>query len=261
MTQPSHRGIGSRLREAREHKGIPIRQIANTTKISVRLLEALERDDIAKLPGGLFSRAFVRAYAHEVGLDPDDIVHDFMLQFPDDGVSSGHPSMTEQILHADPRGVHRRPWMTLWQLAVAGLTIAIFVYAVVAKPDWRRWVLEQASTTFRSSGPPSPTPTSGAVAAARPPRADREPVVAVVSVIRPTVLTIVVDGRSAVQGQIAPGEARTLAFRSELALTTSDAGSVTLSFNGEPIPPLGQTGQPVTARFSADTLDRYVATR
>jgi hypothetical protein len=59
---PSERssgGFGARLRDARERRGMSLRQIANATKISVGVLEALERNDISKLPGGIFGRAFV----------------------------------------------------------------------------------------------------------------------------------------------------------------------------------------------------------
>ena len=82
--------FGSRLREARERKGVSLREIANATKISVRALEALERNDISHLPGGIFSRSFVRAYAAEAGLDPDETVDDFVRQFPHDSVIAGH---------------------------------------------------------------------------------------------------------------------------------------------------------------------------
>src|SRR5918996_1419911 len=83
--------FGGRLREARERRGISLRQIANATKISVSALEALERNDISRLPGGIFSRAFVRSYAIEVGLDPDETIQDFIAQFPHDSVTAGHP--------------------------------------------------------------------------------------------------------------------------------------------------------------------------
>ena len=63
--------FGGKLRQARERRGISLRQIAASTKISAAALEALERNDISRLPGGIFSRAFVRSYAAEVGLDPD----------------------------------------------------------------------------------------------------------------------------------------------------------------------------------------------
>src|SRR5436305_8553409 len=74
--------LGGRLRAARERRGLSLRQIASATKISVGALEALERNDLARLPGGIFSRAFVRSYASEVGLDPDDAIEDFLAQYP-----------------------------------------------------------------------------------------------------------------------------------------------------------------------------------
>jgi cytoskeletal protein RodZ len=82
--------FGSKLRAARERRGVTLRQIADATKISVALLDALERNDISRLPGGIFSRSFVRAYAVEVGLDPDQAIEEFIAQFPHDGVAAGH---------------------------------------------------------------------------------------------------------------------------------------------------------------------------
>ena len=53
--------FGTRLKHAREERGVSLRQIADSTKISVGFLEALERNDIGRLPGGIFSRSFVRS--------------------------------------------------------------------------------------------------------------------------------------------------------------------------------------------------------
>lgn len=83
--------FGARLRAAREQRGLTLRVVADATKISVRALEALERNEIARLPGGIFSRAFVRAYAVEVGLDPEQAVAEFITRFPDEIVTQGHP--------------------------------------------------------------------------------------------------------------------------------------------------------------------------
>jgi cytoskeletal protein RodZ len=82
--------FGGKLRQARERRGISLRQIAAATKISVGVLEALERNDISKLPGGIFSRAFVRSYATEVGLDPDETVRDFLAEFPGESTAAAH---------------------------------------------------------------------------------------------------------------------------------------------------------------------------
>ena len=63
--------MGSRLRAAREAKQLSVRAIAKTTTIPVGALEALEENDVARLPGGIFSRGFVRSYAAAVGLNPE----------------------------------------------------------------------------------------------------------------------------------------------------------------------------------------------
>jgi len=74
--------FGGKLRQARERRGLSLRQVAVSTKISPAALEALERNDVSKLPGGIFSRAFVRSYATEVGLDPEVVVREFLERFP-----------------------------------------------------------------------------------------------------------------------------------------------------------------------------------
>jgi len=85
-------GIGTTLREAREGRSLSLRQIATATKIPIHALEALEQDDISHLPGGIFTRAFVRSYAAQVGLDPEKTVQEFIAQFPHESVTAGHPA-------------------------------------------------------------------------------------------------------------------------------------------------------------------------
>ena len=72
--------FGTQLKEARESKGLSLQQVAASTKISVSVLEALERGDFPRLPGGIFSRAFVRSYALEVGANPDAVVAQFVAE-------------------------------------------------------------------------------------------------------------------------------------------------------------------------------------
>jgi cytoskeleton protein RodZ len=84
--------FGSRMRHVREQRGVSLRQIAQTTKLSVSALEALERNDVSRLPGGIFSRAFVRSYASEIGADPEETVRDFLSQFPHESVTGAGPS-------------------------------------------------------------------------------------------------------------------------------------------------------------------------
>jgi transcriptional regulator with XRE-family HTH domain len=75
--------FGARLRRQREEQNIPLATIAEQTKIKVSLLEALERDDVSRWPSGIFRRAYVRAYAHAIGLSPDEVVREFAERYPD----------------------------------------------------------------------------------------------------------------------------------------------------------------------------------
>ena len=75
--------FGARLRRQREQQNIALVTIAEQTKIKVSLLEALERDDVSRWPVGIFRRAYIRAYAHAIGLSPDQIVREFLESYPD----------------------------------------------------------------------------------------------------------------------------------------------------------------------------------
>lgn len=88
--------FGRTMRRAREARGISLQQIAKVTKISPAALEALEHNDISRLPGGIFGRAIVRSYAIEVGLDPERTVRDFIARFPHESVTAGSPHVPQE---------------------------------------------------------------------------------------------------------------------------------------------------------------------
>ncbi len=75
--------FGARMREQRERQQVALSTIAEQTKIKVSLLEAMERDDVSHWPSGIFRRAFIRAYAHAIGLDPDVVLREFLELYPD----------------------------------------------------------------------------------------------------------------------------------------------------------------------------------
>ena len=124
--QHTRSDVGGMLREARERRGLSLRQISNATKIAMMTLEALERNDIARLPGGIFSRAFVRAYATEVGLDPEVVIDEFMGQYPQDSVTAGHPT-TSQIEDHEAVESDRRTASTFLRLLAISVPIAAVV--------------------------------------------------------------------------------------------------------------------------------------
>jgi transcriptional regulator with XRE-family HTH domain len=71
---------GTELRQAREHAGLTVEEISERTKIQLCKIEALEHDDYARLPQGIYLDGIVRAYAHEVGIDPEPMVERVRLE-------------------------------------------------------------------------------------------------------------------------------------------------------------------------------------
>src|SRR3954468_18643837 len=146
-------GFGARLRDARERRGVSLRQIANATKISISALEALERNDISRLPGGIFSRAFVRSYAVEVGLDPETTIQDFITQFPNDSVTAGHPTSDGGEDRVAFEGDRRSAATFLWLMAISIPIVAALLYF--------------ATLGRRPAAMPSPPETAGPATATR----------------------------------------------------------------------------------------------
>ncbi len=103
LTEAAKPDFGTRMKRSREERGVSLRQIADVTRVSVVALEALERNEISRLPGGIFSRGIVRSYALQVGLDPEQTVRDFLASFPHDSVTVGSPHVRRDDLDERPR--------------------------------------------------------------------------------------------------------------------------------------------------------------
>ena len=90
--------FGETLKRERELREISLRQISEATKINIRYLEALEGNRFDTLPGGLFNKGFIRAYAKFIGLDGEAMVNAYLQettgrqQGPDSGAAGARPS-------------------------------------------------------------------------------------------------------------------------------------------------------------------------
>src|SRR5207253_1901676 len=164
-TKGSEGDFGSRMRHAREQRGVSLRQIAETTKISVSALEALERNDISRLPGGIFSRAFVRSYASEVGLDPDDMIQEFLAQFSHDTSEATH-APPEAIEDHDSIESDRRTASTFLRLVAVSVPIAA---AVVYFGMSGRTVAPPHPVESAAAAEPAVSPAPPVVGPAAPP--------------------------------------------------------------------------------------------
>ena len=127
--------FGAKLREARERRGIPLREIEKKTKVSVAALESLERNDVSRLPGGIFARSLVRSYAAEVGLDPDATVLEFTERFnlePPATIETAAPVGAEDALDA---ARYRATVLVTILLATLALAAIILLMRLSKTPD------------------------------------------------------------------------------------------------------------------------------
>ena len=153
-------GIGAKLQKARARRGVSLRQVAESTKISVSILQALERNDISRLPGGVFGRGFVRSFATAVGLDPEATVAEFVAQFPLGSVTDGYPAaqrVDENDVPDTQRSevsskIHRWEASTLLRLVAVGVFPAALVVYVGTTKGWPQWPAMQSRTATTPAG-------------------------------------------------------------------------------------------------------------
>ena len=110
--------FGSRLRRERERRQIALSSISANTKISAGLFEGLERGDVSRWPAGIFRRAFIRAYAEGIGLDPDAVAREFLERFPDPAAPRPAAS-TPSISSPGSPGLHGANGNTVLRLTLA----------------------------------------------------------------------------------------------------------------------------------------------
>lgn len=263
--------FGEKLRQARERRGISLRQIAASTKISAAALEALERNDISKLPGGIFSRSFVRSYAAEVGLDPDETVREFLERFQGEPVDT--PAAAVVVPHEEAEFERRRKrHAVVFLLAIAVMIVitAIVGYVVLRNRPTTQTPAEAAQgtalpaapatdpTTATQRAPETPVLPSAAAAAPERTTTDGGPIRIEIQPTSPCWISAVVDGEKVLARVVAAGERQMLTVKELAVLTVGDAGAFAFTVNGRPGRPLGATGEVKTARISRETLNQYV---
>lgn len=267
----TEKDVGTRLREARERKGLSLRQIAASTRISTLALAAIERNDIAKLPGGIFSRGFVRGYAQEVGLDPEETVRDFVEQFPVDAVTYGSP-LVEPPASALEGGLD--PTLKTWpSLIVIGTAVAVGVVGLTLAILWARGALMASASAETPMPPGTPVPPSSsrspAPSSQAPPSSERSiptPAPVPVAGLRVSVssdtscwVRIVADDVVRYEGLLENGAAQTREAHHALVLTVGDAGACQVTINGRRLRPLGAAGRVVTLQVTPETLSSVLA--
>jgi transcriptional regulator with XRE-family HTH domain len=131
------RAFGERLRRQRRHKDLSLTEIATSTKVGASHYAALERGDCSRWPGGVYNRAFIRAYAKAIGLDPDETAAEFAEYFesapapPAPGQAAD--AQVEPAMRPPLRlGIEPEPYETEKRLVRIAALLIIDLVAVIA---------------------------------------------------------------------------------------------------------------------------------
>lgn len=126
--------IGEQLRLAREGRGIPLREISDQTRISVRYLEAIESNDYGRLPGGVFNRSFIKAYARCVGYDEKEAIEGYTryLREHGDGDDDVNTTPIQSKVYTDTPAT-RSPLLTV---VLAIVILALLTAGALATLHW-----------------------------------------------------------------------------------------------------------------------------
>ncbi|MFB3852537.1 MAG: helix-turn-helix domain-containing protein [Vicinamibacterales bacterium] len=275
MSNEAPKDFGAYLKEARLSRGVSLRAIADRTKISLQTLEALERNDVRRLPGGIFTRAFVRAYANEVGLDPERAVRLFVERFERqaDGAGTGGHRVKEERVEESPAGRRAK------SLALAGLALTAIAFAawflLLRLPAGTPSEIGPLPAVVTSPATPEAESTTGGAAAALKPRDVSPPASAAVgetaepvhglalglTATRNCWVSATIDGSRTYQRLLRADDHVEIDADQTIVLRVGDAGAVTYTLNGEPGRPLGPPGAVVTERLTRENYKEYVKPR
>jgi len=156
-------GFGEYLRREREMRGVSLEEISTATKISIRFLQAIEDEELSRLPGGIFTRSFVRTYARYLGLDEERVMADCQL------ADQQRPEIDIRRITAN----RARPDKSASRTRIIALLVAVVLLAIgYALFHYSRRIMEQ-QTSAPVVIPPSTTtgatnPTTATSSATNP---------------------------------------------------------------------------------------------
>ena len=241
-----------------------LRQIAGATKISTVALESLERGDFSRLPGGIFSRAFVRAYAIEVGLDPDETVLKYAELADEIANAASRAPAVAEISDDDRAFLERQRQAGVWLRVVAVIIIVAIVGTIAwwmtsranAKKTAAQTMVEEPVARTAASPPPTPAPIPAATPAQ--PAAQLHAIVIKLHADEASWVQIAADGHPVLSRNVTAGESQTIEADRDVALQFGNAGAISWTLNGRPAKPLGALGEVKRATITPATLAQFL---
>jgi cytoskeletal protein RodZ len=271
--------FGDSLKREREMRGVSLDEISAATRIATRFLQAIENEQWDQLPGGVFNRGFVRAVAHYLGLDEENIVAEYALAVndrPTVPVWTGSP----------PKVTPDRPWLAWGLAAVVVVLLAAGGWLGTRRIlAWRtaRRAAQSAALSVTAAPISMPTPPAGVpsvapeniapstvAASEAPPEVPPAPVSPEpatpatppvstflelkVQAVKKTKLTIEADGNQVFDETMKAGENHVFEASEQFNVSAHDAGALMLELNGKSLAPIGPSGHAGKVTLTREAL-------
>jgi len=257
--------LGTHLRRIREERGISVEEISQKTKISTRLLEAIENEQFDRVPGGLIGRSFVRQYARELGIDEDMTEKEYLQASAErvEGSSVLQGNTPNQSISA--AADYARIILAILGI---GILLAGLAYGGYRLSDFMTadQIFAEARTGEPSAAVPAEMAENDEPIAVAAEDSETTPVAAFlpseeldlqIASHGTAWLSITTDGVREWQGIMQANQTRDVQAAESISLTVGDAGAVSLTLNGNAMPELGLPGQvrnlTITARDVAES--------
>lgn len=264
--------VGEELRRQREARGLGIEDIARATKISSRYLEAIEENRFDQLPGGAYNRAFIRAYAEHLELDPDDLLRLY---------EAAAQSAREQPLPSLAAGYEKSRSMAPFIILAALVTLVVILYlgharlqrrwsgpqeravavdeqAKLVKPEQqaesrdelRAALIEQTGSRDERAQPPTAQPSAGQEA---------ERLYLELEALDSCWLDLYADNVRLVHKLLSPGERFAAQADNSFRLKVGSAGDLAIRLNGIEAEKLGSRGQVKEILITPDNFRSFLS--
>ncbi|MGQ0736725.1 MAG: helix-turn-helix domain-containing protein [Acidobacteriota bacterium] len=272
--------VGAELRIARERRDLSVADLVRRTKISQPILEAMEQGDGDRLPAVVFTRGFVKAYAQEVGLDPELMAERYLAcvslkpsrHRADTGVVEIDP---HDMRLGDDNGrilaTRRASRVGGWLTAAAAVGLLAYVGSIgwsgapdtgelpaVARARPANTAVEPATvidTTPIDIAPPALEPASDA----RPAMTSVAPLQVEFKPNGSCWISVTADGTLVVERLFQAGDQRLVQAHEELVIKVGDPATCAFSINGEAGRAIGQAGKPVSIRITRDNFREFLS--
>ncbi len=243
MTDPSALSFGEELRRERIIREISLEEISAATKISIRLLKALESSDLSRLPAPAFTRGFIRAYSRHLGIDPEEKVNAYRADL------AGESPDLITTKKARPRSRFWRGRRATAGTIVGGVTAVLLLLGFIASPERRQRPAQERRLAPRAA----PVAFKNVAVSNEPTPVIRERAAATseaalgVSLLlefdEDSWTKLEADGETILVGLVRRGETRRFEARGGFRLTLGNAGGVRVTVDGRTLDKLGRAGE------------------